>query len=225
MQEKNKIISDISEKLQRLITATGNNANSFAKKLGYDRSQAIYDILNGKSHPSYDFFKRLKDSEYSAFSIDQYFFDAVNTVISVNEPAGCYGVSKITEASIPIIPYSAVAGINGFSISVLNDQIETYLNLPIIKEKADYAFQIEGDSMTPTFPEGCYVVCKRITAEEIIFDKVYLISVDHSPMLKRILPGDKHNYTLRSDNPLYRDFSVQKSTITSISKIICSIKL
>lgn len=45
--------------------------NFFAQKLGYTRSQTIYDITNGKSAPSYDFFKRFMLSEYSAiYNID-----------------------------------------------------------------------------------------------------------------------------------------------------------
>ena len=46
------------------------NPNSFAKTLSYERSQAIYDLLNGKAMPSSDFFLRLKKSEFSDISID-----------------------------------------------------------------------------------------------------------------------------------------------------------
>ena len=39
--------------------------NKFSKKLGYNRTQTIYDIINCKSAPSFDFFNRLFNSEYS----------------------------------------------------------------------------------------------------------------------------------------------------------------
>ncbi len=54
-----------------MIDSLGFNPNSFAKLLGYNRSQVIYDILNGKALPSSDFFIRLKSTEYSdKISID-----------------------------------------------------------------------------------------------------------------------------------------------------------
>lgn len=43
------------------------NPNKFANALGYGRTQTIYDILNGKSAPSFDFFNRFLKSGYSIF--------------------------------------------------------------------------------------------------------------------------------------------------------------
>mgnify|MGYP002507944296 FL=1 len=43
------------------------NPNKFANALGYGRTQTIYDILNGKSAPSFDFFNRFLKSGYSVF--------------------------------------------------------------------------------------------------------------------------------------------------------------
>lgn len=60
--EKN---TEISERLAEIINSAGTTPNNFAKLLGYPRSQTIYDILNGKSSPSCDFFKRYIFSEFS----------------------------------------------------------------------------------------------------------------------------------------------------------------
>ena len=49
-----------------MIEILGETPNSFAKRLGYSRSQTLYDILNGKSAPSYDFFHKFAISEFSA---------------------------------------------------------------------------------------------------------------------------------------------------------------
>lgn len=49
----------------QLIESLGITANHLAKTLGYKRAQTIYDIVNGKSAPSFDFFNKLAMSEYS----------------------------------------------------------------------------------------------------------------------------------------------------------------
>lgn len=57
--------TEISERISEMLEKLGSNPNNFAKSLEYKRSQTIYDIINGKSAPSYDFFKRFQYSEYS----------------------------------------------------------------------------------------------------------------------------------------------------------------
>lgn len=57
--------TEISERISRMIELLESNPNSFAKILGYPRAQTVYDIVNGKSAPSYDFFRRFQISEYS----------------------------------------------------------------------------------------------------------------------------------------------------------------
>ncbi|MCL2040877.1 MAG: hypothetical protein FWG84_02400 [Bacteroidales bacterium] len=60
--KKNTIFS---ERLLKLIDYLAIKPNNFAKKLGYDRSQTVYDIINGKSMPSYDFFFRFINAGFS----------------------------------------------------------------------------------------------------------------------------------------------------------------
>lgn len=62
MEGKN---AEISARIAGMIEILHETPNSFAKKLGYSRSQTIYDIINGKSAPSYDFFNKVFSTEYS----------------------------------------------------------------------------------------------------------------------------------------------------------------
>lgn len=67
-QEKN---AGISARIRSIIDDIGVSPNAFALKLNYKRGQTVYDILNGKSAPSYDFFNRFMLSAYSEiYSMD-----------------------------------------------------------------------------------------------------------------------------------------------------------
>lgn len=66
MQEKKQINTEISERILQVIEFLSISPNKFTKDLGYSRTQTIYDILNCKSAPSFEFFNRLFNSEYSA---------------------------------------------------------------------------------------------------------------------------------------------------------------
>lgn len=58
-------IAEISARIDTIIECCCTTPNNFAKILGYSRAQTIYDIQNRKCAPSYDFFNRFTDSEYS----------------------------------------------------------------------------------------------------------------------------------------------------------------
>lgn len=64
-KEKEKKIAEISARVGLIIEKCGLTSNGFAIKLGYTRSQTIYDIINKKSAPSFDFFNRFMISEFS----------------------------------------------------------------------------------------------------------------------------------------------------------------
>lgn len=58
-------MTKISDRLRIIIESEGITPSKLSKKLGYDRSQTVHDILNAKSNPSYDFFYKFIKSEYS----------------------------------------------------------------------------------------------------------------------------------------------------------------
>ncbi len=58
-------IAEISARIDTIIECCATTPNNFAKVLGYNRAQTVYDIQNRKCAPSYDFFNRFTDSEYS----------------------------------------------------------------------------------------------------------------------------------------------------------------
>lgn len=64
-KEKENKNAEISARIAEILQYTGDTRNGFAVKLGYERAQTVYDVMNMKSAPSYDFFRRFSLSEYS----------------------------------------------------------------------------------------------------------------------------------------------------------------
>lgn len=81
-KENNNKNAEISARITDIIEFLHETPNSFAKKLGYNRAQTIYDIQNMKSAPSYDFFARFVKAGYSALiSMDWIFTGKGNMII------------------------------------------------------------------------------------------------------------------------------------------------
>lgn len=56
---------EVSERISQLLEYLNVKTPEFAKKLGYKRPQSLYDMIKSKAKPSYDFFNKLLNSEYS----------------------------------------------------------------------------------------------------------------------------------------------------------------
>ncbi len=52
-------MTTINERLQSLIDAEGLTVNGFATELGYERSDKIYNIVKGKTKPSYEILQEI----------------------------------------------------------------------------------------------------------------------------------------------------------------------
>ena len=58
-------MTKISDRVRIMVENERITPNKFSQKLGYERSQTIHDIINSKSNPSYDFFFKFVNSEFS----------------------------------------------------------------------------------------------------------------------------------------------------------------
>ncbi len=199
-----------------------------AEKLGVGRT-TITNYEAGTSEPSYELLSKLANildvgvGELLDVNLTNKKYPTNNDQFNyVAEPDGEYIAQQI-----PLIPQSAKAGLNTFDICVYKGQIDQYFKVPILNQAADFAIKIEGDSMSPKYAAGTYVICKNITGVlDVRWERVYLILVNHAPMLKRIYPSQNaETLILRSDNQLYRDIEVLKNDINSIAEILATVQL
>jgi hypothetical protein len=90
----------ISERLLQVIDFLNITSNDFAKKLGYNRSQIIYDVLNGKSKPSFDFFNKFYNSEYSGNIDPEWLLTGNGEMFRNNQQIGDISNSSVVGANV-----------------------------------------------------------------------------------------------------------------------------
>jgi transcriptional regulator with XRE-family HTH domain len=212
-----------AENLKYLIKKSGKKQFQIAEILGLN-STRLSNYSTGISEPDYLLLSKI--SKYFNVSIDTIILtDLAKNYGNQNNYDSSIETAFYSNKGIPLIPSTVKAGKNIFDIQVMDYEIEHYFTIPILKEKPDFIWQVDGDSMSPSYIDGTFIACKTILSTEIRWEKPYLIAVNHAPMLKRIIPKDESSFCLRSDNPIHRDFDIKIIDITSIAKIICSIRI
>lgn len=139
--------TEISARIAEIIERAGESPNSFAKRLGYSRAQTIYDILSGKSAPSYDFFNRFANTEYSANISLQWLLTGKGEMLKdkhINyqrQKELAYHVPEGSHEGIPLIPVEAMAGALTSERTVLEYECERYV-VPVFKG-ADFLIPVK----------------------------------------------------------------------------------
>lgn len=130
------------------------------------------------------------------------------------------------QEGIPLIPFSAMAGVLTGEQTVLEYECERYV-VPAFKG-ADFLMQIKGTSMQPTYISGDIVACQKVAMTSIFFqwNKPYVIDTKQGPLVKRIKPGaDKQHITLVSDNTDYDPFELPLEEVNAVALVVGLIRL
>ena len=224
--------AEISVRVGKILSLLHTNANKFANSLGYNRAQTVYDILDGKSAPSYDFFRRLAISEYSAIIDLRWLLTGIGEPLtergqlnSENRPTEIQTASYTTAPNegIPLIPVSAMAGIFTGDTSVMEYDCERYV-IPDFKG-ADFLIRVKGDSMQPTYYPGDIVACQRVPLNDLFFqwNKTYVLDTVQGPLIKRINRGSDDSHVLVvSDNTDYEPFELSKDQFHGVA-LVCGL--
>lgn len=125
---------------------------------------------------------------------------------------------------LPLIPITALAGFNGIDEpGVSLDECVQYYVPEFTQAGADFLIRIQGVSMTPTFASGDLVACHKLEPNAWVdYGEAHVIDGQQGVMIKRLFsdPSDPDVLICRSDNPDVPPFSVSKSEVRSLSKVI-----
>ena len=125
---------------------------------------------------------------------------------------------------ITLVPAQASAGYTkGYGDSEYIETLPVF-SLPfpeLSKERTYRVFQINGDSMEPV-KSGSYIICEyEADWDEIKNEASYIvITKDDGIVFKRISNIREETVTLKSDNPVYSSYTVEKAVILEIWKAL-----
>lgn len=223
--------TEISERISQVIDFLSVNKNKFASALGYERSQTIYDVINGKSSPSFDFFNRFFNSEYSEHINPEWLLTGKGPMLKSEQTSATAVIDHLPDVSnmVPLVSVKAVGGFGNASFSIAERDIKDYYRIPKFDhKKVDFMIEVEGSSMYPKYNSGDVVACRIIQEDKFIqWNKTHVIATkDQGLLIKRIRESEeKHHLTMVSDNKDYSPFDVPKSEIEGIALVVGVVRL
>ena len=131
--------------------------------------------------------------------------------------------NKDDSKGFPLVDADAIAGyIENFDDEVFLGTLEVY-RLPGFVNNGDRRiFQVQGDSMQPTFYDEDFLVCDLITEKSDLKNGDLVVVVTKEAVLvKRLFfyEQDRSFYVLKSDNPDYDSLVVEITKISEIRKV------
>ncbi|MDQ3190493.1 MAG: hypothetical protein M3Q58_02780 [Bacteroidota bacterium] len=214
-------MSDNQEKkIKNLIKGAGHTMEEAAELLGMAR-QTLYNAIR-KTPLDQDFVKKVNNK----LEID---LEAVKDKVSSG-----LGHSKAQslnredeEQTIRYVPETVKAGfLSSFSNPTFKNGLQE-IKLPPEYYGIQWVFEVDGDSMYPTFSNGDHIGCRMLmTTKYIRFGEPYILDIgDGGLLLKRIIKNKDNPdmVILRSDNNGYDDIDVLKEDIKHIFLITTKI--
>ena len=130
-----------------------------------------------------------------------------------------------TREMIPVLPTDARAG----TLAEFSDSVEAYncerMVSPI--KGADFAMQVTGDSMSPEYPSGSVIICKRINEKAFIeWGKVFVLDTPNGAVIKSVRKTDDDNEVeCVSLNPAYQPFRINTEYINGWYRVLMVLSL
>lgn len=240
MEENTNIL--VGERLKAIIDHYSVTPNEFAKRLGYDRADKIYNILKGKFFPSFEILRDITNN-FVGVNIDYiltgkgdmvYYIEAKkykeNGIINKIEESEGVAIKPEGEAiMIPLVSVAAVAGFGNADFAIQKSDVKDFYVVPKFKDRrVDFMIEVAGSSMYPKYSPGDVVACTILRESKFIqWNKVHVIGTSEQGILiKRVKKGaDENQLLLISDNKDYDPFTISTNEITGMAIVIGVIRL
>jgi transcriptional regulator with XRE-family HTH domain len=220
-------MNTIGKNIKHLRKQHGLTQDDFARKLGIKRA-VVGSYEEGRAIPK---LPSLQDiARFFGLSLDE----LVSPVLRSGEKAkkdifpgdNIRVLSTVVNADnkelVTLVPEKASAGYtNGYGDPEYIEKLPVFsFPLPELSRDQTYRiFQISGDSMLPVEP-GSYIICEYVLSPDEIKDgsPYIVITKTDGIVYKRVYHGDKDSFMLKSDNPVYKSYTIEKAEILEIWK-------
>lgn len=153
-----------------------------------------------------------------------------DSLVSKIQSALDYHTTPITDEEleremIPVLPTDARAG----TLAEFSESVEAYncerMVSPI--RGADFAMQVTGDSMSPEYPSGSVIICKKINEKAFIeWGKVFVLDTPNGAVIKSVRKTDDDNEVeCVSLNPAYQPFRINTEYINGWYRVLMVLSL
>lgn len=187
----NKLVGD---RLEAVINYYNMTPNEFARSIGFDRADKIYNVLKGKFNPSFEIItaitNKFVDIDLNWFITGQGKMlknadEVVEECESPNKTPEGISVYKldtdyeaIEKQSIPLYEIEASAGLSTLFSNQITQVPLDYITIPNAP-KCNGAVFVRGDSMYPILKAGDIVCYKTIfNIENVYFGEMYLLDIN-----------------------------------------------
>lgn len=216
-----------SQRIEKLAEHFHTNVKALSELCGYDRPQAFYDILKGKTR-----------------NISPTMCDRILSVLpSVNRVWLLTGEGSITNdaqqaardaaqkdrdtvKTVPLVHMTAIAGpIKSYYES--GEYLDNCERIPSPTPKAELAIPITGDSMEPSFPSGSIAFVARINEASFIpWGHTMVLDTENGVFIKNVYPDDSDQAFIwaESINPRYPRMRIPKDVVYSMYRVLSVMK-
>lgn len=216
----------LNQRIKLLRKTLGLSQTEFASAIGITQT-SLSQIESGKNGISYDVFHAmvsqfkvapfwLMDGDGSMFPKpgEQEKNSALPLVVTVAEDG---------DENIVLVDQKAAAGyLEGMHDREYVQRLPAF-RLPGFRGKTYRAFEVSGDSMMPTVWPNDLLVCSYVEAFSHIRESYVHVVVmnDGSIVAKRVFHGEDKDrqLLLKSDNPAYPPYSVQKEEVAQVWRV------
>lgn len=214
---KQRVIEIMNEVLEQ----TKTNPKQFAESLGFERPQAIYDVMNPQ--------KKVGISKNMADKICTVYPEINKVYLLTGEGSLTRNNNKTEETekyeyTTYLLPMSAMGGsLTGFAANGVTLQNCEAIISPIAD--VDFAITVYGESMAPEYPSGSRILIKKINPSIFIdWGKTYVLDTPNGVIVKEVheCKGKEGYITCHSVNPdpKFSDFDVPMSEIYGMYRVL-----